>query len=320
MSPEVATETAQLMTLLGEISSKVDQRLRELLPPTTEAPAELHEAMRYSALAPGKRLRPALVLLAAQAVGGNEQAALDAGCALEMIHAFSLIHDDLPALDNDDLRRGLPTCHIKFGEAVALLAGDALFALAFEVLASLPLPAQQVVEILKITAKCVGSEGLVGGETIDILSEGKAVSKETLDQIHIRKTAALIAAACEIGALTQNPPLVGGSVSEANRVGSGNHPEPSSPRTLLQTYGLSIGLAFQIADDVLNETATAEQLGKAVGSDRERGKATYPALYGLEESRTKALDLAAQASELIQNFPNAPTLRAIAQYSVLRMN
>jgi geranylgeranyl diphosphate synthase type II len=300
MSPEVATETAQLMTLLGEISAKVDQRLRELLPPITEAPAELHEAMRYSALAPGKRLRPALVLLAAQAVGGNEQAALDAGCALEMIHAFSLIHDDLPALDNDDLRRGLPTCHIKFGEAVALLAGDALFALAFEVLASLPLPASQVVEILKITAKCVGSEGLVGGETIDILSEGKAVTKETLDQIHIRKTAALIAAACEIGALTS--------------------PDPTSARSTLRTYGESIGLAFQIADDVLNETATAEQLGKAVGSDRERGKATYPALYGLEESRAKALDLAAQASELIQNFPNAPTLRAIAQYSVLRMN
>ena len=300
MSPEVATETAQLMTLLGEISAKVDQRLRELLPPTTEAPAELHEAMRYSALAPGKRLRPALVLLAAQAVGGNEQAALDSGCALEMIHAFSLIHDDLPALDNDDLRRGLPTCHIKFGEAVALLAGDALFALAFEVLASLPLPASQVVEILKITAKCVGSEGLVGGETIDILSEGKEVSKETLDQIHIRKTAALIAAACEIGALAS--------------------PDPTSSRSTLRTYGESIGLAFQIADDVLNETATAEQLGKAVGSDRERGKATYPALYGLDESRTKALDLAAQASELIQNFPNAPTLRAIAQYSVLRMN
>ncbi|MDH4388010.1 MAG: polyprenyl synthetase family protein [Fimbriimonas sp.] len=300
VAPEVATETAQLMTLLGEISAKVDQRLRELLPPTTEAPAELHEAMRYSALAPGKRLRPALVLLAAQAVGGNEQAALDAGCALEMIHAFSLIHDDLPALDNDDLRRGLPTCHIKFGEAVALLAGDALFALAFEVLASLPLPAQQVVDILKITAKCVGSEGLVGGETIDILSEGKEVSKETLDQIHLRKTAALIAAACEIGALTA--------------------PDPTSSPSTLRTYGESIGLAFQIADDVLNETATAEQLGKAVGSDRERGKATYPALYGLEESRTKALDLAAQASELIQNFPNAPSLRAIAQYSVLRMN
>jgi geranylgeranyl diphosphate synthase type II len=217
-----------------------------------------------------------------------------------MIHAFSLIHDDLPALDNDDLRRGLPTCHIKFGEAVALLAGDALFALAFEVLASLPLPASQVVEILKITAKCVGSEGLVGGETIDILSEGKEVSKETLDQIHIRKTAALIAAACEIGALAS--------------------PDPTSSRSTLRTYGESIGLAFQIADDVLNETATAEQLGKAVGSDRERGKATYPALYGLDESRTKALDLAAQASELIQNFPNAPTLRAIAQYSVLRMN
>jgi geranylgeranyl diphosphate synthase type II len=305
------------MTLLGEISAKVDQRLRELLPQTTEAPAELHEAMRYSALAPGKRLRPALVLLAAQAVGGNEQAALDSGCALEMIHAFSLIHDDLPALDNDDLRRGLPTCHIKFGEAVALLAGDALFALAFEVLASLPLPAQQVVDILKITAKCVGSEGLVGGETIDILSEGKEVSKETLDQIHIRKTAALIAAACEIGALT-TPQNWGVGETPVEPVGLSESPQ--TPRTLLKTYGESIGLAFQIADDVLNETATAEQLGKAVGSDRERGKATYPALYGLEESRTKALDLAAQASELIQNFPNAPTLRAIAQYSVLRMN
>lgn len=299
MPPEVALETAELMTLLSEISAKVDQRLGQLLPSVTDAPAELHEAMRYSALAPGKRLRPALVLLAAEAIGGNERAALDAGCALEMIHAFSLIHDDLPALDNDDLRRGLPTCHIKFGEAVALLAGDALFALAFEVLASLPLAAQQVVEILKITAKCVGSEGLVGGETIDILSEGIEVSKETLEQIHLRKTASLIAAACEIGALTNSS---------------------SQSGSTLRTYGLSIGLAFQIADDVLNETATAEQLGKAVGSDRERGKATYPALYGLEESKQKALDLAAQASELVKDFPNAPTLRAIARYSVLRMN
>ena len=317
------------MTLLGEISARVDARLNELLPPITEAPSELHEAMRYSALAPGKRLRPALVLLAAQAVEGNEQAALDAGCALEMIHAFSLIHDDLPALDNDDLRRGLPTCHIKFGEAVALLAGDALFALAFEVLASLPLPAQQVVEILKITAKCVGSEGLVGGETIDILSEGKEVSKETLDQIHLRKTASLIAAACEVGALcsqtalsaSHHPTGVGSRTSSDFQLPTSDLQLPTdSPRTLLQTYGLSIGLAFQIADDVLNETATAEQLGKAVGSDRERGKATYPALYGLDESRTKALALASQASELIQDFPNAPTLRAIAQYSVLRMN
>jgi geranylgeranyl diphosphate synthase type II len=308
------------MTVLGDLSAKVDARLNQLLPPTTNAPAELHEAMRYSALAPGKRLRPALVLLASQAVQGNEQAALDAGCALEMIHAFSLIHDDLPALDNDDLRRGLPTCHIKFGEAVALLAGDALFALAFEVLAELPLPAAQVVEILKVTAKCVGSEGLVGGETIDILSEGKPVSKETLEQIHIRKTAALIAAACEIGALTTTPP--DGGVGERQRTGGAVviSDQPNSSRNTLRTYGESIGLAFQIADDVLNETATAEQLGKAVGSDRERGKATYPALYGLEESRSKALTLAAEASKLTKDFPNAPTLRAIAQYSVLRMN
>lgn len=302
MPPEATNESVELMSLLAEISAKVDQRLDELIPPTSEAPAELHQAMRYSALAPGKRLRPALVFLASQAIGGNEQAALDAGCALEMIHAFSLIHDDLPALDNDDLRRGLPTCHIKFGEAVALLAGDALFALAFEVLASLPLPPAQVVEILKVTAKCVGSEGLVGGETIDIISEGKEVSKETLDQIHLRKTASLIAAACEIGALC-----------------SENSHRPTA-HSQLRVYGQSIGLAFQIADDVLNETATAEQLGKAVGSDRERGKATYPALYGLEESRTKALNLAARASELVKDFPNSATLHAIAHYSVLRMN
>ena len=323
MPPEVAQQTAKLMTLLGEISAKVDQRLSELLPKTTEAPAELHEAMRYSALAPGKRLRPALVLLSAQAVGGNEQAALDAGCALEMIHAFSLIHDDLPALDNDDLRRGLPTCHIKFGEAVALLAGDALFALAFEVLASLPLPAAQVVEILKVTARCVGSGGLVGGETIDILSEGKEVSKATLDQIHIRKTASLIAASCEIGALTATPQNWGVGETPVEPVGlleSPQNPQLPTPRTTLRTYGESIGLAFQIADDVLNETATAEQLGKAVGSDRERGKATYPALYGLEESKAKALELAAQAAELVQTFPNAETLQAVAQYSVLRLN
>lgn len=297
----VAPESNELMSTLGAIAKRVDHRLAQLLPSELEAPSELHAAMRYSALAPGKRLRPALVMLACQAVGGNEEAALDAGCAIEMIHAFSLIHDDLPAIDNDDLRRGLPTCHIRFGEAVALLAGDALFALAFETLASLPLPAASVVEIMKVVSKCVGSNGLVGGETIDVLSEGKSVSKETLDQIHVRKTASLIAASCEVGALTA-PSL------------------NTHLNTALRSYGESIGLAFQIADDVLNETSTAEQLGKAVGSDKERGKATYPSLYGLEASKTRALDLAHEASELVANFPNEATLRAVAEYSVLRLN
>ncbi|MEZ0327768.1 MAG: polyprenyl synthetase family protein, partial [Fimbriimonas sp.] len=257
-----------VQSLLKTYAERVDRRLQELLPPVESEPSLLHEAMRYSALAPGKRIRPALVMACAEAVGGRAEAALDAACAVELVHCFSLIHDDLPALDNDDLRRGLPTCHVRFGEAVAVLAGDALFALAFDALAFSAAPAERALRAIGLLTRATGM--LVSGETVDILCEGKAVSAEVLQMIHERKTAALIAASCEIGAV-----LGGGSEEQCER---------------LRRYGFGIGLAFQIADDVLNETSSAEQLGKAAGSDRERGKATYPALFGLEASRQAAMD------------------------------
>lgn len=289
----------EIESALRPIIDEVNTRLEQLLPPAVEEPKLLHEAMRYSCLAPGKRLRPALTLICAEATGGSRAAALNAACAIEMIHCFSLIHDDLPAIDNDDLRRGLPTCHVKYGEAVALLAGDALFALAFEVLSKVEASPEVALECMRVLTFAVGTFGVVGGETIDILSEGKPVDAETLELIHRRKTASLIAASCEIGAL----------------FGTNKAARPK-----LKEFGESIGLAFQIADDVLNETATPEQLGKAAGSDRERQKATYPAVYGVDASRNKALELAQSAVENVKGLHHEGLLTALAKYSVERLN
>ena len=285
-------------SLLRPYILEVNARLDQLLPGETEEPAPLHQAMRYSALSPGKRIRPVLSLICAEAVGGDRQLALDAACAIEMVHCFSLIHDDLPALDNDSLRRGLPTCHVKFGEAIAILAGDGLFALAFEVVANQCAKPEITVECMKILTQSVGSLGLVGGETIDILSEGRPVDAETLELIHRRKTASLIAASCEIGSLFGT----------------------TNARQQLRQYGECIGLAFQIADDVLNETGTPDQLGKAAGSDRERQKATYPAVYGIEESKRKAFELVETASECIQGLGQSNLLQGIARYTVERLS
>lgn len=285
-------------SLLRPYIQEVNARLDQLIPSDSAEPSVLHQAMRYSALAPGKRIRPVLTLICAEATGGNKEKALDAACAVELIHCFSLIHDDLPALDNDDLRRGLPTCHVKFGEAIAILAGDGLFALAFEAIANQNSNPDVTVECMKILTQSVGSLGLVGGETIDILSEGKPVDAETLELIHRRKTASLIAAACEIGSLFGT----------------------TSAQKQLRQYGECIGLAFQIADDVLNETGTPDQLGKAAGSDRERQKATYPAVYGVEASRAKALELAETASKCVQQLEKEVLLQAIARYTVERLN
>lgn len=280
--------------------ARVDERLAILLPSATERPMELHTAMRYSCLAPGKRLRPALVLGSAEVFGVTEGAVLDAACAVEMIHCFSLIHDDLPAIDNDDLRRGRPTCHIEFGEAIAILAGDALFALAFETCARLEAAPEAVVEVLRLLTHCVGSDGLVGGEIVDVLSEGKVVDRETLEYIHSRKTGALIRASCEIGAV-----LAGASPAAC---------------AALREYGDAVGLAFQIADDVLNETSTPEQIGKSAGSDREREKATYPALFGLDASRKMALEAADRGIAALSGLGATEFLEGLARFSVDRVS
>lgn len=268
--------------------------------------------MRYSALAPGKRLRPILCLAAAEAVGGSAEEVLDAACALEFVHVFSLIHDDLPPIDNDALRRGLPTCHVKFGEATAILAGDALLALAFEVLSGSPSPsgsgvwgvrepATAALSCVRSLATALGSDGLVAGEIVDVLSEGKVVDPDTLEYIHTRKTGALIAASCEIGAIL-------GGADEATIEG-------------VKRYGAWVGLAFQVADDILNETSSEEALGKAAGSDRSRGKATYPALHGLDGARHAAAAFVEIAVDsLPSKLAERELLLHLAQYAVERTN
>lgn len=257
-------------SLLRSYQQKVERRIHELLPPPTAEPSRLHEAMRYSCLAPGKRIRPALCLASCEALGASGDQALDAAAALEMIHVFSLIHDDLPAIDDDDLRRGKPTCHIVYGEGLAILAGDALFALGFECLAAAALPAEAKARALLSLARATGSNGLVGGEVADVEAEGTAATAEVVSLIHARKTGALIAASCEIGGI-----CAGGDDRRT---------------AALRDFGMRVGLAFQITDDILNETASSQALGKAVGSDRLRNKATYPALYGVEQSQRAAAE------------------------------
>ncbi len=255
--------------------------------------------MRYSCLAPGKRIRPILCMVSAEALGMPPYAVIDAACAIEMVHTFSLIHDDLPALDDDDMRRGRATCHKKFGEALAILAGDALFALAYQTLTEAPHEPERLLRSLRCLSRAVGSDGLVGGEVADVQAEGKQVDAEMLEFIHTRKTGALIAASCEIGA------VLGG--------------ENLSQVLAFRRYGEQLGLAFQIADDLLNELSTAETLGKAAGSDRARQKATYPSVHGVEGARKAAQEAAEKAiAEIAPYSSQQPLLRDLALYAIER--
>lgn len=289
-----------LESQLKAYAAIVDSRLDSLLPQPSQRPFKLHEAMRYSCLAPGKRLRPALCMVAAEAVGGTQDIALDAGCAVEMVHCFSLIHDDLPAIDNDDLRRGRPTCHKVYGEALAILAGDALFALAFQTLGGVDSEPSRVVRSLRCLTRAVGSDGLVGGEVEDVLAEGEALDAERLAFIHSRKTGALFSAACEIGG------ILGGGTDEQVFA--------------LRAYGQHLGLAFQVADDLLNELSTVEALGKAAGSDREREKATYPALHGIDGARTEAYRQVELAVESVRGLTRRVSeLESLARFAVERL-
>lgn len=280
----------------------VNSRLEELLTSQTPGPPELREAMLYSALGPGKRLRPALAMAACQAVGGGVEQALDVACAIECVHCFSLIHDDLPAIDNDLLRRGRPTCHVKFGEAIAILAGDALFAGAFAMISDCAAISQaQRLACVAALARASGTCGLVSGECSDILAEGKELDLEALESIHRRKTGALFAASCEIGAIAGD-----GSAIECAALGQ---------------YGESLGLAFQIADDILNVVSTPEKLGKATGSDEHRKKATYPAIIGLEASAERGRALVASAREQLQQISgDVSFLSELAGFAVNRQN
>jgi len=258
----------KLKEYAAQVAGDVEKTLDTLLFKDTELPQSIHSVMRYSMFAGGKRIRPALIMASFEACGGTygDRKALLAGAAFEMFHTFSLIHDDLPCMDDDDYRRGKPTAHKAFNEALAVLGGDALCIYAFEVLARL-----NRIEIITEIAQALGTHGMIGGQVVDIESEGKNVTKEIVDYIHNNKTAALIRSSVRVGALLAD----------------------ADPETLakLTSYGNNIGLAFQIVDDILDEIGTTEQLGKDAGSDRERGKATYPAVVGIEESKRYANEL-----------------------------
>lgn len=285
---------------LRRYAEKVDARLDALLQHRGGEPSELFAAMRYAVLSPGKRLRPALCMASATAVGGDEDDGLDAGCAIELVHCFSLIHDDLPAIDNDAMRRGRPTCHIEYGEALAILAGDALFALAFEILASSARTSEAGLKAICILAGASGPRGLVGGEVADVLAEGQPPGDTDVRSIHERKTGALIRAACEIGGL-----YGGGTESEVRNLGD---------------FGRHAGLAFQISDDLLNELSTSAALGKSAGSDRERKKATYPSQFGIEGSKRKASEeVQAALNALRFEGHRGEDLRVFASYVVERL-
>jgi geranylgeranyl diphosphate synthase, type II len=258
-------------------SARVEQWLDRLLPGAGEPPVTIHEAMRYSIFAGGKRLRPTLTVATGEAYGADERALLPAACALEMIHTYSLIHDDLPAMDDDSLRRGRPTNHVVFGEAIAVLAGDALLTQAFRTLAEIgPLDAQTKVRVIAEVAQAAGTAGaLIGGQVLDIQSEGKRVTGEELDAIHAAKTGALIRCAVRVGA------IIGGAEERDLQ--------------LFTEYGTKAGLSFQIADDLLDETATSEELGKTAGKDAATHKATYAALYGFEAAKRRAEQLRDEA-------------------------
>lgn len=266
--------------------------------PKSDAPGRLVEAMNYSLQAGGKRLRPMLVLAGCEAVGGDLEAALPVAAAFEMIHTYSLIHDDLPAMDDDDLRRGQPTCHKAYGEATAILAGDAMATYAFQaILGNVKDPAKAVSAAHEL-AVAAGLDGMVGGQMADLEGEGQTPSADELRYIHEHKTGALITGAVVCGG------IMGGADAETTE-----H---------LRKYGKSIGLAFQVVDDILDETATAEELGKSPGKDSATDKMTYPRLYGLDGARKYAQELVATACAELKGLERADALRVIAEYFVAR--
>jgi len=278
-----------------------DQALERLLPPATQYPSSIHQAMRHSVFAGGKRLRPILSMEAARVVAGCiPEGVEELGSALEMLHTYSLIHDDLPALDNDDLRRGRPTCHKVFGDAIAILAGDGLQTYAYEVLARLQCPADGRVAIIAEIAHATGTiDGMIGGQVMDLEAEHQHPDAKTLEYIHRSKTGALLTASVVTGGI-----YAGGDASQIQS---------------LRDFGMNIGLAFQIVDDVLDVTQTSEQLGKTAGKDTATEKATYPSLFGIDASIAKADELVKKANAALDRFgDDANDLREIADFLVER--
>lgn len=279
---------------------EVDHALDHFLPKAATKPATIHKAMRYSLFAGGKRLRPILCLAAAEACGGLAKDALPLACAVECIHTYSLIHDDLPSMDNDDFRRGRPTCHKVFGEGIAVLTGDALLTIAFEIAAQARAwPRYEPRTIFREISVAAGSTKLIAGQVADLEGEGRAIQRAQLRYIHENKTAALLTTAVRLGGMSAN----------------------ATPKQLkaLTDFGYALGLAFQVIDDILDVTQTTEKLGKSAGKDAAAQKATYPAVLGLEKSRAEATRLTGQAHEALDSLgKNGGTLRAIAGYLLKR--
>ncbi len=296
-------QKARLRHYLNDRKALIDQRLREYFPPIDGPAAVISEAMTYSLFAGGKRLRPILCMASASIVGGLEENVLPVACALECIHTYSLIHDDLPAMDDDDLRRGKPTNHKVFGDAIALLSGDGLLTEAFRLMAEAPSleckSAAILLEVIRLVTRAAGCHGMIGGQVADILSEGKKVEFSVVEFIHRHKTAALIRASVLAGVL-----LGGGTGQQTDALGS---------------YGEKIGLAFQISDDILDIEGDSITMGKAAGADDKKGKATYPALLGLEKAKSIQTKLVDDAVEHLGQFgERAEPLELIARYIIER--
>ena len=334
--------------LLAAGAAATDEALERLLPGAETEPHSIHRAMRHSTFAGGKRLRPILCMEAARMVAGHlPEGATALGAALEMLHTYSLIHDDLPALDNDDLRRGKPTCHMVFGEATAILAGDALQTLAFQTIAQLPAPPATVVAILREVAVAVGTgvgadlpgglaSGMIGGQVIDLESGGQPPTADLVERIHRAKTGALITVSIVAGGLLGDHAPITQSTDDQNfrRIASSStraiedqKRRASKLRNMhtfghtsgLRAFGEKAGLAFQIVDDVLDMTQSSEQLGKTAGKDAATDKATWPAVYGIEQSKQDAGQLVADAFHALAPFrESANSLKSLARYLVDR--
>ena len=290
-----------IKTYLVSRQKLVERALDRYLPKANMKPATLHRAMRYSLFAGGKRLRPILCLAAAEACGGKIGNAVPLACALECIHTYSLVHDDLPSMDNDDFRRGRPTCHKMFGDGIAILAGDALLTIAFEIVSNAkPTPRYDISHLLREIAVAAGSQKLIAGQVADLEAEGKNVKRGQLQFIHENKTAALLKSSVRLGAMSAN--------ADARKLSA------------VTRFGQRLGLAFQIIDDILDVTQTSEILGKSAGKDLAARKATYPAVIGLEKSRAEARRLTRQAHNALSVFSNrdAEPLHALAKYLLER--
>ena len=289
-----------LKNYLKSRQKKIDRSLDRYLPKENASPPTIHKAMRYSLFAGGKRLRPILCLAAAEACGGKIDNALPLACAMECIHTYSLVHDDLPSMDNDDFRRGRPTCHKVFGEGIAVLAGDALLTIAFEIVSRVEFsPRHNMSILLREIAVAAGSRKLIAGQVADLEAEGRKIDMAGLRYIHENKTAAILTTSVRLGAMSAG----------------------AKPKQLdaITKFGRALGLAFQIIDDILDVTQTAEKLGKSAGKDIAAKKATYPAVIGLEKSRTEAKRLTRQAHNALSIFDEkAEPLHALANYLLER--